>query len=714
MDYMKNMKKTFLLLVLTAVIAALAVMPAYAAAYSTYTYSIDGEPLPSPDAYTPVMQVDSAYMGLEKPIDTAKDLVCDKDGNVYIADTGNSRIIVLDRYFKLKFTFGESFINSNGVDDCLNGARGIFVTDDYIYIADTENNRIVIFDHKGEYVRHLEAPQSSIFEQNAIYKPVALAVDASGRLYVVSSTTYQGIMSLDSNGEFKGFVGAQQVSYNIIDIIWRQFQTPEQRALSAQYVSTEYNNITIDDRGFIYVTTSSIAEEDQQASITSKDGTYAPVKMLNASGDDILARNGFFGPGGEVKINDDTIKSSITGASTIVDVALGPEGTWSIVDQKRSKVYTYDQYGNLLFAFGDKGNSLGCVQLIGAVEYQGDTLLVLDQNANNITSYTRTEYGDILINALKNDNERNYDTAVEDWNKILQRNSNFDSAYVGIGKAFYRTGKWEQAMEYFKYAYDTDNYSLAFGMYRSAWAQKYFIWIPIIVVVAIWLLVKFFEFAKKVNKKAELRHGKKKFYEEILYAFHIILHPFDGFWDLKHEKRGSLRGAFFYILLAVIAFSYQAIGRSYIFNPRATYESVIAQALALLVPIILWVTANWCLTTLFDGEGSFKDIFIATGYSCVPIPICIIPATALTNVLTLSESSLYTTILAVAWVWVGFLLFFAMMVTHDYSLFKNILTCIATIVGMAFIMFLGILFSTLVQKMVGFVSSIFTEISYRL
>ena len=95
--------------------------------------------------------------------------------------------------------------------------------------------------------------------------------------------------------------------------MWRAFQTAEQRALSAQYISTEFNNITIDDRGFIYVTTSSIEEASQVASITDKGSPYAPVKKLNTAGTDIMARNGFFGPGGEVNLNRSSVFSDITG-----------------------------------------------------------------------------------------------------------------------------------------------------------------------------------------------------------------------------------------------------------------------------------------------------------------------------------------------------------------------------------------------------------------
>lgn len=689
------------------------VIPTYAAPYKTYTYDINGRPQLSPDAYTPIMQIDSAYMGLPSAMSDPRDLFVGPDGRIYIVEGGNNRVDVLDPNFKFLFAIS-SFVNDQGVPDSLNGPSGCFVTDEYIYVADTENNRIVVFTLDGEIDHILEAPTSAVFEQNNIYKPVALAVDSAKRIYVVSSTTYQGIIALNEKGEFQGFIGAQRVTYNIIDIIWRSFQTAEQRALSTQYISTEYNNITIDEEGFIYVTTSSIDEGAQRASIRDKASPYAPVKKLNTAGSDVMSRNGFFSPHGEVNINDSPIFSDITGPSKIIDVALGEEGTWSIIDEKRSRIYTYDQDGNLLFAFGDKGMQVGNIQSIEAIAYKGSDLLVLDKTANNITLYSRTEYGDILINALRNENQRRYERAIDDYKAILQRNSNFDTAYVGIGKALYRQGKWTEAMEYFKAAYDVPNYSNAFKMYRQEWVSKYFIVIPIVVVLVCWGLMKFFSFAAKVNKKTAISTKKRTFGQEILYGFHLIFHPFDGFWDLKHEKRGSIRGAIFYIALSVLAFTYQAIGRSYIFNPRATYASILVQVTSLLVPLFLWVTANWCLTTLMDGEGSFKDIFVATSYSLLPLPMFIIPATLLTNVLLDSERGIYTMLITIAWYWVGILIFFGMMVTHDYTLGKNIITSIGTIVGMAFIMFVMILLSTLVVKMVGFVSSIVTEISYRL
>ena len=316
------MKKLSRILALAAcLILALGCIPVGAITpYSTYTYSIDGFALMSPDAYTPDRQIDSAYMGVDPAIDDPRDLVVDQNKNVYIADAANNRIVVLDRYYKLKFYIDE-FTNGQGVPDSLTNPSGVFVTDDKIYVADTDNNRIVMFELDGTFYKVIEEPDSDVFPEGSIYKPVALAVDAYGRIYVISSTTYMGVIAINEEGDFQGFIGAQKVTISALDIIWRRFQTEEQRKLSQQYVSTEFNNITIDEKGFIYVTTSSIDENQQQAAIRSNDGTYAPVEEAQYRGLRHHEEERLLGPGGEVNITN-VSTAEITGSSKIIDVAI--------------------------------------------------------------------------------------------------------------------------------------------------------------------------------------------------------------------------------------------------------------------------------------------------------------------------------------------------------------------------------------------------------
>ena len=118
--------------------------------------------------------------------------------------------------------------------------------------------------------------------------------------------------------------------------------------------------------------------------------------------------------------------------------------------------------------------------------------------------------------------------------------------------------------------------------------------------------------------------------------------------------------------------------------------------------------------TLFDGEGTLKDVFIASCYALTPLPLFIIPTTLISNVLVAEEASMISLVNGIAFLWMGVLLFFGMMITHGYSIGKGFLTAAGTIVGMVFIMFIAVLFSTLVTKVISFVYNIIDEVQYRM
>lgn len=707
------MKKLKTMLIMGLTLLMLLPAAVNAAPYKTYTYSPEKEFLTSPDVYVPDVYVDSKYIGLETPFDNPRDLFVAPDEKVYIADAENNRILVLTRYYKFDFEI-KTFVNDYGVPDTFANPAGVFVNEKNIYVCDSDNNRIVLFDLEGNFVKIIPEPESSLFEEGEIYKPVACAVDQYGRIFVISSTTYQGVMVISDEGEFYGFIGAQNDTLSPLQKLLRRFQTKEQRAKTEEVTSKELNNISIDKDNFIYITTSALEDADLEAQIDSKESATSPVKKLNASGNDVMKRNGEFAPSGEVKTLN-TATAEIKGASKLVDVAIGPTGTWSIIDQKRSKVFTYDESGNLLFAFGDMGTQEGNISELKAITYQGSKMLLLDSANDTITVYRRTEYGDLLINALQNDIDRLYDRATDDWTEILKRNINYSIAYLQLGKASARSANYDEAMAYFRRILDTTEYSAAYKEVRTEWGAKFFWIIPVVIVAVFVAIVKFFGYAGKVNRRAALKIGRKSLKEEILYAFHILFHPFDGFWDLKHEKRGSVKSAFIILFATVIAFFYRSVGTAYIHAPKdAATLTILGSISAVVIPLLLWVIANWCFTTLFEGEGSLKDIFVASCYSLTPLPIIMIPTVLLSHVILEDEKGILTLLYALAFIWMGLLLVFGMMTTHDYSMGKNIFACIITVIGMAVIMFIAILFSTLMAKIVSFISNIVIELSYRM
>ena len=698
--------------------------------YETYTYSIDGYTMKSPTAYSAKdvltsvdMKLDRLATGNAKLSDTTSDIFSDKDGYVYLADTGNNRIVVLDKYYKAVEIIS-SYVDEFGDENTFSAPEGIYVADvtedgeavKYAYVCDTTNRRIVIFrktDGKFEYSRTITKPVSPLLN-NVIFQPQKIAVDKYGRIFVVSSTITEGVVVLSSQGDFTGFIGAQKVTGTVWQRIWARFQSIEDRASSLKSVSFPYNSITVDDDGFVYVTTDGVPKDQHYSTLKSKTSDYSPVKKLNSTGVEIMKRNGFFDPSGEVDI------FYADEVSVLKDVALGPQGTWTILDSRRSRLFTYDQNGNLLFAFGGKGEQLGQGEDLRGVTYQqvGDTwyLLTLDKTTagTKLCVYAPTPYCDAIIEALENQNNHNNAVAIECWEKVLTKNNNFDLAYIGIGKALFNMDDYEGAQEILKKAYETDYASKAFAEIRKGIIGDYVLLLVAGVIILLVLFAKFLGYAKKKNKAATLKVGRKTYWEELLYSFHLVFHPFDGFWDLKHEKRGSVRAATTILGLTIVALFYNSIGKGYLFNPRGTTTSIFASALSVALPVLLFAVSNWCLTTLFEGEGSFKDIYIAVCYSLAPLPLFLVISTVLSNVMTATEGSMVNLIVTIGLIWTIMLIFFGVMVTQDYPMGKNFITIVGTIVAMAVIIFIAVLFSSLVVKMVTFLISLFTEIGSRI
>jgi len=199
------------------------------------------------------------------------------------------------------------------------------------------------------------------------------------------------------------------------------------------------------------------------------------------------------------------------------------------------------------------------------------------------------------------------------------------------------------------------------------------------------------------------------------YTFHVIFHPFDGFWDMRHEKRGNLISTLivyaFFIESMLIMQQYGGFLMND-FNPR-TYN-VIRSLIAIVVPIVLWCVANWCFTALTDGEGRFVDIIMATGYALFPVTITNLIGTLLSNVIIQNEFDFVTMVYNIGILWSAVLIFCGMATIHQFTVKKTIFTIIITICGMFFIVFLALLFGSIIDKLGSFVMGLITEIKLRM
>ena len=193
-----------------------------------------------------------------------------------------------------------------------------------------------------------------------------------------------------------------------------------------------------------------------------------------------------------------------------------------------------------------------------------------------------------------------------------------------------------------------------------------------------------------------------------------MCHPFKGFWDLKHEKRGSMGASLLLVLGVIIILIMHRQMTGFVINTNdVTDMNIIVQVAMVVLPLLLWTVGNWAITTLMDGEGNMKDIFMTTCYALTPIILFNIPMLILSNVLTLEEMTLYTLLDVISVVWVVFLIIVGIMTVHQFSMGKTIVTIILAVVSMAVLAAIGLLLVSLVQQMVNFVEICIFEFSMR-
>lgn len=204
------------------------------------------------------------------------------------------------------------------------------------------------------------------------------------------------------------------------------------------------------------------------------------------------------------------------------------------------------------------------------------------------------------------------------------------------------------------------------------------------------------------------------YFETLKYVFHVIFHPFDGFWDLKHEERGSLGAAFTFVLLTIATLTIEKQNTAFLFNKNRLSElNVLVDIITVFMLYVLWCVANWCTTSLMDGKGKMKDIVMSVGYSLFPITLIKLPLVLFSYCVTKEEGTFIYVFSAVSIIWTAMLIFFATLVIHEYSVKKTIVTVLITILGMGILMFIGLLFFNVIQQMLNFVLTIYKEIRFR-
>lgn len=198
------------------------------------------------------------------------------------------------------------------------------------------------------------------------------------------------------------------------------------------------------------------------------------------------------------------------------------------------------------------------------------------------------------------------------------------------------------------------------------------------------------------------------------WPFYVMRHPFEGFSDMRWKKAGSMGVAMVIVALFFIAGVFQERLTGFIFHGYYTkIFNVVPLLTQSVIIFFVWVLGNWSLCTLFNGEGTMRNICITSAYALVPYIMASFINVGLSQILTREEGAFLQYIYYIGLVWSVVLMISGLKAVHQYSIPKTIISMFFTVFAMIVIMFLLVLLLSLFQQVYVFVYSIYTELMYR-
>ena len=634
--------------------------------YKTYTMGPNNQLVLTQTAYQP-----AGYFNVTQTLQNPLDMVIFNDV-LYILNSGSKEILLydLDQTFIRAISFS-GFVTPSGID----------VDENYIYVSDKGEKAIFIFDHFGVLINTFYRPIEPIFGLNSPFVPTKIEVGPRGVMYIIGEGSTSGVIQLSSRGEFLGYFATNKASNSWLDTL--------SDLLGVQYalnVPSSATHLKMDLEGSLYT----ISPTDQK-----------PLKRFNIASVDTLNVDFFTG-----------FLEALTVSNTGNIITLSSNGF----------ITEYDPFGRLIFTFGgldpNSNRVSGLLVFPVAIEVSTKNVIyVLDTGLQAVVMYVPTSFTQTIHEGLVSFNDGIFDTQL--WQNVLSFNEMFALANQALGQAHYRQANYTEALKYFELAQYKDGYSNTFWQIRYAFLQRD---LGIVLMSLAFVFVSL-KVLKKVDASYEIyapiRKVKAhllsvKILRELTLLFHMIKHPLDTLYDIKHRHKSSYTSANIIYAIFIIMTIIASILPSFLFRDSTIEEFSLIRHVGIYgIVIILIVFSNYLIATLNDGEGFFKDIYIGFAHSLSPFILMTIPLVILSYGLTLFELFIYQ-----------FLWTFTYAITVMYTLIMikemhgyNIRALIKNIVLTVFTLFLTILliFITylLLNQVFDYVSSLIREVAAR-
>ena len=705
---------------LVAAFIVLWVMPLTAAAWDyTLMDGTIGLPIAKPYEHVQTISILKADESGRDTFNNATDLFINSEGNLFVADTGNNRVVKLAQDGELLGVF------YGPPESPLSGPQGVWA-DDFgnMFIADTGNRRIVHLDFEGNLVEEYGRPEG-IYEPNYIYDPTKVAVTASGYIYALKGTK---ILKIDAHNVFQGELGQAKVGFHLIDFLRRIFYTESQLIQIGRRVPVECTNFFLDESDMVWAST--------------KDVKFGELKRLNAVGESIYYSYGvktwmqniqeqlfgkFLNPG---KLFGE--RFGYQGGDTWLyypdfrDIAVDGNQIVTALCNSENRIYQYDPEGNIICSFGSdwqrpdiRGGQFQGPSSI-AVDNQG-RIYVLDRILNNIQIFSPTEFISTVHRALGEYYNGEYEASLASWERVLQITGSYPLAHQGVAMALHKQELYQEAMESFRRAGDYAGYTRAFSRYRHEIFRANFLLIALGVIAIAFLVIFLVSKMKKSAEKsiAMLYEGSEQSLGPVNMlrgSFAALFKPGELFELIKrHRTRLIYWPSILLLVLMAAVRVYQIYGTHYalrMIDPRtANLFSEIGQ---LLVPVVSFVIMQFAITSVVGGEAKLGEIFVATAYSTVPYTLITFVLVLFSPLMGQEEQGLMWVSIYIAAGWMYLLFLRNLSQLNDYSAGKTIIVAVLVVAGIILAWITILLGISLTNQLYDFFAGIIREIRFSL
>ncbi len=657
-----------------------------ASSATTYTRAIDrkGFFVVTQDAYLPDRTI--LNIGLDEP----EDMFIDENDVLYIADTGNQRIVVYDPNSPLVFEGEEVLpeeINPTYITHPdFSSPKGVFITqDNVLYVADSNAEAVFKFTKDGTFIEKYTKPTSVSFEATT-FNPKKIAVDNQANMYIVAEGVFNGIIQLSDSGEFQGFFTTNRVILTAKQIFENFFFSEAQLAQVSDRNPLNFSNVYVDPFG---------------------------IKYSTSFGDDT-----------------DNLKKHNTNGSNNIDSNYGRDlGLVDVYTDSQGIIYTASEYGfiyiftsdgSFIFGFGSTEENEDVSGLYSnlvsiAVDSQGK-IWTLDADKSFIQSFSPTEYSTNIYKALTLYKDGQYADAVTEWENVLKLNQLSVLAHNEIGKNLYSQGEYEESMIHFELAGNRGLYSEAFWEVRNVSIQNA---LPALIL---WLLIftVLFNIVKYTNRKYEYleepkrkikKFGKIRVINDILYMFNLIKHPIDSFYYIKKKEKGSFKGATIIFFMFFISYMIFVTSKSFIYQFVEPADlDLNAIVLGFLSITLLFIVCNYLVASINDGEASLGEVYKGVMYSLLPVMTAYLLATFLSYYFTYNEVFMLQLVVYSGMAWSALLVFLSIQELHGYTIRSAIKSILFTFLFMIIIAVLFAFIQIMGDQLIQFVIALVKEL----